>query len=131
MIGIRTPGLAGTVLATPRSPEIDRCDLFQISSFRFIKNTGCSFDTGQTCVSKLTVYAVISNEEGNVTYNWTSSVPGPASITEIGGFTNQAYEVWITADADTTVTLTCQATDTVGVTPVYDGDVVVTHQLNL
>ncbi len=127
----RTPGLAGTMVASPRSPEIDRCDLFQIAGFKVQTSGTCSYDAGQTCVVQLRIMADAANSTGDVSYSWTSSVNGTATVAEINGSELLVYEIWITADTETIVSLTCIATDDTGNTPLYDGDVITLHQLNV
>ncbi len=101
----------------------DACTKFQISKIEELNNVGCTHTSGQTCVAQIQLEADYINNEGDVTYLWTTDI---GTITN--GDTHKQVLILVTADIETQIEVTCDVQDGLGQTSSATASFITLHE---
>ena len=106
-----THSLASTVIYNHRDINVQRCTDLAIANIINDTDGRCEFNAGQTCAATHIFSAEVVNEQGPLTYNWSSS---------IGAFTNsdtdEVVQLIITSNTEVAVDITVEVSDGVSTT---------------
>ncbi len=110
-------GIAGTVMYSPRSVEVDRCTDQYIWDIKLEIEVGCD-SSGGACVCQSTYSVYTYNDASDIVFDWSVAVHEdyPTASSMVDGATDERFaDIWTTADEDIIIEVTCTATSSNGV----------------